>query len=140
MGTRFALLLAALAFVGFGAEPCLAASAYFETPSRNIACAWLSGFGGSLRCEIASLLRPLPPRPVSCDVDWGYGISMGRTGRARVLCAGDTVRRTGPVRILAYGSTWRAGGFRCVSARIGLRCTNSSEHGFFLSRERWRVF
>lgn len=117
-----------------------AASAYFETPSRNIACGWFSQFGGSLRCEIASLLRPMPRRPSSCDVDWGYGISMGRTGRARVLCAGDTVRRAGKVRILGYGWTWQRGGFRCTSSRAGLRCVNVSGHGFFLSRERWRIF
>lgn len=120
--------------------PADAASAYFETPSRNIACAWFSGYGGVLRCEIRSLLRPMPPRPASCDVDWAYGISIGRTGRARVLCAGDTIRRTGNVRVLAYGTTWRRGGFRCASAVIGLRCTNASGHGFFLSRERWRIF
>ena len=102
--------------------------------------AWTSDFGGVLRCEIASLLRPLPPRPAACDVDWGYGISLGRTGRARVLCAGDTIRRTGSVRLLAYGTTWRRGGFRCSSARTGLRCANASAHGFFLSRERWRIF
>jgi hypothetical protein len=117
-----------------------AATAYFETPSRNIACGWFSGLGGSLRCEIRSLLRPTPPRPASCDVDWGYGLAMGRTGRARVLCAGDTVRRTGSVRILAYGTTWRRGGFRCTSERTGLTCRNASGRGFFLSRERWRVF
>ena len=117
-----------------------AASDYFETPSRNIACGWLSAGGGSLRCEIASLLRPLPPRPVDCDVDWGYGISLGRTGRAHVLCAGDTVRRTGKVRILGYGSAWRRGGFTCTSSRAGLRCVNASGRGFFLSRERWRIF
>jgi len=140
MTKRLSLLLAALAVAGVGAAPGLAASDYFETPSRNIACGWLSGFGGSLRCEIGSLLRPQPPRPASCDVDWGYGISMARTGRARVLCAGDTVRRSGPVRILRYGSSWRAGGFTCTSRTIGLRCTNSSAHGFFLSRERWRIF
>jgi hypothetical protein len=115
-----------------------AATAYFETPSRNIACGWFSGLGGSLRCEIRSLLRPMPPRPVSCDVDWGYGLAMGRTGRANVLCAGDTVRRTGAVRILAYGTTWRRGGFTCTSARTGLTCRNASGRGFFLSRERWR--
>ena len=131
----FAVLLIVAFPAGAGA-----ASSYFETPSRNIACGWFSGFGGSLRCEIGSLLRPLPPRPASCDVDWGYGISMGRTGRAHVLCAGDTVRRTGEVAILGYGRTWQRGGFKCTSAKTGLRCVNVSGRGFFLSRERWRIF
>jgi len=134
------LLLVAACAAGAQARSISAANDYFETPSRNIACGWFSESGGHLRCEIGSLLRPLPPRPRSCDVDWGYGISMGRTGRPRVLCAGDTVRRPGHIRILRYGSTWRAGGFRCTSAAVGLTCTNASAHGFFLSRERWRIF
>lgn len=137
---RLLVLVAALALAASCAGRAEAASAYFETPSRNIACAWHSGFGGSLRCEIKSLLRPLPPRPATCGVDWGYGISMARIGRARVLCAGDTIRRTGNVRILGYGRTWRRGGFECTSTTIGLQCVNSSAHGFFLSRERWRIF
>ena len=137
---RRAALVAALVVAAAAPASAQAASAYFETPSRNIACGWYSGSGGSLRCEIGSLLRPLPARPASCDVDWGYGISMGRTGRAQVLCAGDTIRRTGNVRILAYGSTWQRSGFRCTSSRTGLRCVNASGRGFFLSRERWRIF
>jgi hypothetical protein len=137
---RRAALLTALVVTVAAPASAQAASAYFETPSRNIACGWYSDSGGSLRCEIGSLLRPMPPRPASCDVDWGYGISMGRTGRAQVLCAGDTIRRTGNVRILAYGLTWQRGGFRCTSSRAGLRCVNASGRGFFLSRERWRIF
>ena len=137
---RSTVLAAVALVVALAAGRAEAATAYFETPSRNIACAWHSDDGGSLRCEITSLLRPMPPRPADCDVDWGYGISMGRTGRANVLCAGDTVRRMGNVPILAYGTSWRRGAFRCTSARTGLRCTNGSGHGFFLSRERWRIF
>jgi len=134
------LAAAAAALATSDVAAAAGATSYFETPSRNIACGWQSGSGGSLRCEIASLLRPMPARPAWCHVDWGYGISLGRTGRAHVLCAGDTVRRTGRVRLLRYGTTWRAGGFTCASARVGLRCVNSSGHGFFLSRERWRIF
>ncbi len=137
---RSVLLVVALVLAAAAPASARAATAYFETPSRNIACGWYSGDGGFLRCEIASLLRPLPPRPADCDVDWGYGISMGRTGRAHVLCAGDTVRRQGKVRILAYGTSWQRGGFRCSSSRAGLRCVNASGRGFFLSRERWHIF
>jgi hypothetical protein len=137
---RAALVVSAILFAAAAPARSDAATAYFETPSRNIACAWFSGYGGVLRCEMRSLLRPLPPRPPGCDVDWGYGISMERSGRARVLCAGDTIRRTGSVRILAYGTAWRRGGFVCTSARAGLRCSNASAHGFFLSRARWRIF
>lgn len=119
--------------------------AYFETPSRNIACAWLADLDRPsrtyLRCEIGSLLAPMPKRPAACDVDWGYGLSMTHTGPARVLCAGDTIRHVpGTGAVLAYGRTWRKRGFTCRSAAVGLTCRNASGHGFFLSRERWRRF
>jgi hypothetical protein len=121
-----------------------AASEYFETPSRNIACGWFADSSKRsrtyLRCEIRSLLSPMPKRPASCDVDWGYGMSIANTGVASVLCAGDTVRRQGAQPILAYGATWRRRGFLCTSASSGLTCRNTSGHGFFLSRERWRRF
>jgi len=42
-------------------------------------------------------------------------------------------------RVLDYGTTWSGGGVRCTSAATGLTCRNRSGHGFFLSRERWRV-
>jgi hypothetical protein len=120
------------------------APAYFETPSGNIACAWFADFDTPsktfLRCEIASLLRPRPKRPASCDVDWGYGLTLANTGRAAVLCAGDTIRRTGRRAVLAYGTTWRKRGFSCRSESVGLTCRNIAGHGFFLSRERWRRF
>jgi hypothetical protein len=120
------------------------APSYFETPSGNIACAWLADFDKPsktyLRCEITSLLRPMPKRPADCDVDWGYGLDMANTGRASVLCAGDTIRRAGRHAVLAYGTTWRKRGFTCRSEPKGLTCRNSAGHGFFLSRERWRRF
>ena len=126
---------------GFGATN---APAYFETPSGNIACAWFADFDQPsrtfLRCEVISLLRPMPKRPSSCDVDWGYGLSLASTGRASVLCAGDTIRRTGRRAVLAYGTTWRKRGFTCRSESVGLTCRNAAGHGFFLSRERWRRF
>ena len=118
--------------------------AYFETPSHNIACGWFDDIDKPsqtyLRCEIQSLLSPMPKRPAACDVDWGYGMSLGNVGTASVLCAGDTIRLPGHRAVLAYGATWRRRGFVCRSASSGLTCRNTSGHGFFLSRERWRRF
>jgi hypothetical protein len=93
---------------GAGASTGLGATkapSYFETPSGNIACAWFADFDNPsrtfLRCEITSLLRPMPKRPSSCDVDWGYGLTLASTGRAGVLCAGDTIRHSGRRAVLA---------------------------------------
>ena len=108
----------------------------FRTPSGNIGCTFASGLAGvsvSLRCDIRSGLRPMPPRPRSCELDWGYGYSMGRTGRAHVVCAGDTALIP-KSRVLRYGNAWSRAGFTCRSRVKGLRCVNRSGHGFFLSR------
>ena len=68
---------------------------------------------------------------------------MRSTGRSfPVMCAGDP----GPflveskARVLAYGRSWHAGGITCTSRRTGLTCRNRDGHGFFVSRERWRLF
>jgi hypothetical protein len=137
-------LLAAVLLAGLAAGAARADStAAFQTPSRNIGCTYVPAFAGSprpsLRCDIGGGLHPLPPRPKSCDLDWGYGYETAGTGLARPFCAGDTARdpRAG---VLAYDRSWRRRPFRCTSQRAGLRCTNGSRHGFFLSRERSYTF
>lgn len=111
----------------------------FKTPSRNIGCGYLAasaGFKASLRCDIRSGLVPEPTR--KCDLDW-TGLTIGPTGRARAVCAGDTAYDPS-FRVLAYGKTWRRGGIRCFSRRTGVTCTNPRGHGFFLSRKSWKLF
>jgi hypothetical protein len=109
--------------------------ASFRTPSGNIGCTFASGLGPepNLRCDIRSGLKPKPPKPRNCDLDWGFGYSMGPTGRAHVVCAGDTALIP-TSRVLRYGSRWSRGGFTCRSQVQGLRCRNRSGHGFFISR------
>lgn len=134
---RLALALIVAALVGAaGAASEPAGLEVFQTPSRNIACGYVTGLGpASLRCDIRSGLRPEPRS--ACELDW-TGLTLGVTGRARPSCAGDTVASP-DARILGYGRTWSRGGFTCLSARIGLMCTNRSGNGFFLSKERWQV-
>jgi hypothetical protein len=124
-------------------------SGAFKTPSANIVCEYFIQIGSrasesSVGCVIRSGLKPAPPRR-PCQ-EGGYAgdrVYLGVTGRVRVpSCAGDP----GPyvsvntARVLGYGKTWSGGGFRCTSAESGLTCRNTSGHGFFLSRERWRPF
>ena len=132
--------VAALAAAGTAAGGATKYAA-FRMPSGNIGCAY-SSFEGSppfLRCDILSGLRGAPPKPRSCENDWGMSIGMGRKGPARLLCIGDTVFDPG-ARVLRYGTTWRLNGFRCVSRTSGLTCTNVSGRGFFVSRQSWRRF
>jgi hypothetical protein len=108
-----------------------------QTPSRNIGCIF-SQSPRFVRCDVRTGLRPAPPRPRGCDLDWAYALEMTLVSRPKTLCAGDTALGQGP--ILAYGASLKIEGFSCVSQRVGLRCTNRARHGFFLSRQRWRKF
>ena len=132
--------------VGAGAPPVRAtqsAPAYFVTPSRNIVCSWSDDVDvrsrTSLRCQIGTGLNPTPKQPSWCETDWGFGFTLLNVGRAKVLCAGDTIWH-GWRPVLDYGKTWRKRGFTCHSSFVGLTCRNTADHGFFLSRERWRQF
>jgi hypothetical protein len=106
----------------------------FRTPSGNIGCI---GDATYLRCDIRSTTVPSPPRPRSCDLDYGDAFGMAPRSRARRICHGDTALGAGPV--LPYGRARRIGPFRCASQAIGLTCRNRAGHGWFLSREKIRL-
>lgn len=109
----------------------------FRMPSKNIACAYMTGFGKpSLRCDILSGLKPKPSGRCR-EGDWS-SLYMTRRGKARPLCVSDSVYNP-KAPVLRYGHTWKRGGFTCHSKRKGLKCSNLAGHGFFLSRERWSV-
>jgi hypothetical protein len=132
-----ALVVAAVAVPGASAAPGIKT---FRTPSGNILCAYLhSAAERSLRCDIISGLKPRPPKPRSCEFDYGASVGLTATGRTQVLCVSDTA--TSPqAKVIAYGRTWRGGPFTCSSRVTGLRCSNRVGHGFFLSRQRWYRF
>jgi hypothetical protein len=112
----------------------------FVTPSGNIFCALVGDKNNNLRCEIGTFLAPLLPQPYEgyCEFDWGAGLLLSVNGKAEVLCVSDTI--AGSKNVLAYGQTWSKNGFQCTSQPQGLTCKNASGKGFFLSRQRWRVF
>jgi hypothetical protein len=117
----------------------------FFLPSKNIYCRVRKSVDRNdanrdfLRCEIASSLKPTPPQPSDCQLDWGSGLVLPKTKKAEVLCAADTIfDATYPT--LQYGQTWKNAGFTCSATRDGLTCTNPQGNGFFLNREEWRTF
>jgi hypothetical protein len=61
-------------------------------------------------------------------------------GKASVVCAGDPGFDPYHAPLLAYGHTWRQFGFTCRAQPGGLTCRNPRGHGWFLSRNRWRMF
>ena len=133
---RRLLLLLLLAAVASPA-PASAALHGFRTPSGNIACAQE---GARVRCDILATTNRRPPRPASCEFDWGFAYAAQRGWhRGRRLCVSDTVNDP-TLPVLAYGHSWSAAGVRCRSRVSGLTCTNPRGHGFFLSKARQRLF
>jgi hypothetical protein len=119
----------------------LAQTTGFQTPTGNIYCELVGEAQDNLRCEIGSLLNPIPRQPYRgfCEFDWGGGFLLSEAGKPHILCISDTIRDRDKY-VLPYGRSWSNSGFTCVSRRTGLTCSNTTGNGFFLSRERWRVF
>ena len=122
------------AAVLLGAVPASAAT-FFETPSHNIGCVISKS---DARCDIRERAWEPPPKPASCPVDWGYGLTVGRRGVGGFVCAGDSV--LGGKRVLGYRKSIRRGPLECTSHRNGVRCVNlRNGHGFKVARRfaRW---
>jgi hypothetical protein len=111
---------------------------YFETPTHNIGCYVDSH---AARCDVRSRTWSPPREPASCKkigLDFGQGIVVGQH-RAEFVCAGDT--SLGGKAVLGYGQSTRRGSLVCQSATAGVTCSNEAiHHGFFLSRDRYRLF
>lgn len=109
----------------------------FTSPSGNIGCILSDG---TVRCDVAERDWAPPPRPSDCPdfTDHGQGITLGTTGRASFVCAGDTTLGSGPG--LPYGQFEAGGGVSCTSEPSGMRCSNSDGHGFTISRQDYTLF
>ena len=130
-----AVVAAALAIVPSAAS---ARVKFFQSPSGNIGC--VIG-GGLARCDILEHDWTPPPKPASCiDGDYGNGVEVIGGHPGQYTCAGDTVfSPNNPV--LGYGEKITKNRFRCKSKTSGMRCVNRKlKHGFFLSRDRVRLF
>jgi hypothetical protein len=112
----------------------------FATPSGNIECFAAAYNGGSVECLIGSGLVPVPTSP-PCDLD-RPGLVVGASGSARPSCRGDPTPAVLDKRIpaLPYDDVWEGFGVHCISQTSGLTCLNGDGHGFFLSRERWKLY
>ena len=127
------------AATALAAAPAAAAdSLWFTSPSGNISCMLAEDL---LRCDIEERDWSPPPRPADCSEMTGYGqgISMGPTGPATFVCAGDTTFGSGAT-VLPYGQFQAGSGMSCTSEEAGMRCSNSDGRGFTLSRQRYTLF
>lgn len=113
---------------------------WFLTPSGNIGC---MAYSGNLRCDIAhkTWRAPVSSLPRCAMGVRGDSLQMTSSGRPYWPCHSDTVLAPpGSKPALSYGATWRGGAFTCTSRISGLTCTNRRGHGFFLSRQSYRLF
>ena len=91
-------------------------------------------------CDIRNRDWEPPPKPPSCELDYGQGISVGGSLRGEFVCAGDTALDPS-FGVLPYGTDSRVGKFTCSSREDGMTCTNTStNHGFSPTRDRYRLF
>ncbi len=134
------ILTTALAGAALAASSSSAlALTQFATPSRNIGCI---GDRKEVRCDIRTTTATPPKKPASCQFDWGDAFAVRPTGKGHGVCHGDTALPAPgqKVRILEYGTSIRLGSIVCTSRQVGLTCRNPAKHGFFMSREKLRVF
>ncbi len=117
-------------------ETATSETSVFVTPSGNIGCGITAT---NARCDIGDRSWTAPPKPASCKLDYGNGVSVDATG-AHVACAGDTLLHV-TTTVLAYGHGLRNGQFLCVSQPTGVRCDDETTgHGFTLAKEAYTLF
>lgn len=147
--------------ISVGTHPGIA----FGSPTGNINCAAYPsptkpGAWG-VRCDVLERSWTLPPKPPTCEFEWGFGVSLDPTG-ASLTCASDTVgyeallggpgtwwngqpgsqvvhdARRGDLLALAYGASVTMGSITCQSRQDGMHCTDSTtKAGFDASREAY---
>jgi len=131
-------IVAAAVALGCAASSASAATSFvsFQSPSRNIGC-YLAP--GQARCDALKREWTIPkPRGCPADLDYGFGATLTSRGRGRSVCAGDSALSSGS--ILRYGKSISRFGFTCTSSTAGMRCRNRAGHGFFLSRQRYKLY
>lgn len=108
---------------------------HFRSPTGNIGCMFHEA---TVRCDIQEHDWKPPPRPASCDHDWGSAFFVDSRG-ARHICYGDTV--LGADEVLEYGTTAVHDGLQCTSERSGMTCRHlRTGRGFTVARASYRFF
>lgn len=128
MAPRAAVPLLAAVLTAAAVAPAHAAPTAFQTPSKQIRCAYIRGTGlpTEIRCDLAFLND--------------RAVVLTHKGRARKVRVTDTVADP-RAPVLRYGTTRRFGAFTCTSRRSGLTCRSTrSGHGFTVSRQSQKLF
>ena len=111
----------------------------FKTPSGKIGCAYTHG-PTTLRCDTRYPTRFSRSGHHCQEGDYGQSFEMSPAGRARAICAGDTVLSASGAKTIPYGHSWTIGPYNCASKTTGLTCTNGGGHGWRLSLQQQLLF
>ncbi|MBJ7328244.1 MAG: hypothetical protein JHC95_00015 [Solirubrobacteraceae bacterium] len=123
-------LLAIAPAAGHATSVAATAPDPFMTPSKQIRCAWVPGS------------KSTQPGFIRCDALFlnDTGFLLDRKGKGKRIHVTDTIADP-EAPVLAYGKTYKHGQYRCTSRQSGLTCERGkSGHGFFISRQRQRVY
>ncbi|CAN7279387.1 hypothetical protein [Mesorhizobium sp. LjRoot246] len=107
----------------------------FVTPSGNIGCHYIPKGG-------TSTYQPMTGGPeLQCDrVEPAYvAVFLDHKGKAVKTENPGEQGCCSLEQKLEYGNRWSEAPFTCLSAKIGLTCTSSDGHGFFISKSKITV-
>jgi hypothetical protein len=110
--------------------------AAFRTSNRGIGCRLGNGVA---RCDIGNRTWTPPPKPASCALAFGQGLTVGPSGSAAFVCAGDTaLNASGPV--IANGNDDAIGSVTCQVRNVGVTCFDHGGRGFFIGKTGYTTF
>ena len=142
------LAIPATSFAGNGLR-------FFHTADGNIGCALVKPVKrnkkrrfprspGQARCDVKTHTWVAPPRPRTCDLDWGFGVQVGDRGFSSYVCAGDSVAFGKPNPVLAPGGFIVVGPYACAVlpvAETTVNCRNNrTGRGFEVSAATVSLF
>lgn len=131
---RFVVLLSLTVAVG-AALAGEASAKKFVTEDGNVSCIMRSKF---VRCDITKHRWKSPPKPKSCDLDWGSSVGLNAKGRPKFLCVSDAI---GATKVAEAGTTVEVGPYRCRVRKHGkVFCLYGNSGGFKLGRKSYELF
>lgn len=127
-------VLFALAAAAMGAIAGAASAKKFVTPDGNVACLMRAKF---VRCDISKHSWESPPKPKSCEFDYGSSLGLNKRGKAKWLCVSDAI---GATKVAEVGEKIEVGPYRCSVRKKGVVCKYGNSGGFKLTKSRWEIY
>ena len=133
--SRVLVLSLVAAFVAAAAFAGAAEAKRFVTDDGNIMCIMRSHF---VRCDVAKHKWTAPPKPNSCEFDYGGTLEIDSKGKSAFGCVSDA---TGAEVQYPPGTTFRTGPNVCRLRKEGkVLCKNDDGGGFNVGKKFYELF